>query len=200
MGARPLAAESRLLIGGELAVPVVGVTPPWFFGLAVGESFDMRSPDRRTERHRTSRDIVRELLALRSQATPSEKADPGTPVVQVADAAVLLLALEKFLRLLLGAAASYTDAVADLVEKAMSPSRNLLRLPRRLSGEQAIRAVWTVASALDRERSYQSVRSPRPSPGTSIAFEPGTVDDQCCLLDELLRQTDVTSGREAARA
>jgi predicted permease len=52
MGARPLTAESRLLLGGELAVAVVGVTPPWFFGLAVGESFDVALPLCRPERLR----------------------------------------------------------------------------------------------------------------------------------------------------
>ncbi|HEX3473194.1 MAG TPA: ABC transporter permease [Silvibacterium sp.] len=43
MGGRDLAANSTLLIDGELA-EVVGVTPPGFFGMAVGERFDVASP------------------------------------------------------------------------------------------------------------------------------------------------------------
>jgi predicted permease len=43
MGGRNLAASSTLLVDGELA-EVVGVTPPGFFGMAVGESFDIAFP------------------------------------------------------------------------------------------------------------------------------------------------------------
>jgi MacB-like periplasmic core domain len=43
MGGRDLTANSTLLIDNELA-EVVGVTPPGFYGMAVGESFDIAFP------------------------------------------------------------------------------------------------------------------------------------------------------------
>ena len=43
MGGRDLTADSTLLIDNELT-EVVGVTPPGFFGMAVGESFDVAFP------------------------------------------------------------------------------------------------------------------------------------------------------------
>jgi predicted permease len=43
MGGRDLTGNNTLLIDGELA-EVVGVTPPGFFGMAVGESFDVAFP------------------------------------------------------------------------------------------------------------------------------------------------------------
>jgi putative ABC transport system permease protein len=43
MGARDLSADNRLMVDGE-PKEVVGVTPPEFFGLAVGERFDIVQP------------------------------------------------------------------------------------------------------------------------------------------------------------
>jgi hypothetical protein len=43
MGGRPLDTNTRLKINGDL-YHIVGVTPPNFFGLAVGESFDIALP------------------------------------------------------------------------------------------------------------------------------------------------------------
>ena len=43
LGGRELGAEDTLLIEGHLA-QVIGVTPPGFFGLAVGQSFDIAFP------------------------------------------------------------------------------------------------------------------------------------------------------------
>ena len=43
MGGRELGAGSKLIVDGEL-VEVIGVTPPAFFGLAVGETFDIALP------------------------------------------------------------------------------------------------------------------------------------------------------------
>jgi predicted permease len=43
MGGRPIDATTKLLINGELK-QVIGVTPPSFFGLAVGERFDVALP------------------------------------------------------------------------------------------------------------------------------------------------------------
>jgi predicted permease len=43
MGGRDLASDTALLVNGELK-QVIGVTPPGFFGLAVGESFDIALP------------------------------------------------------------------------------------------------------------------------------------------------------------
>jgi putative ABC transport system permease protein len=43
MGGREIGAGGKLLINGEL-YKVIGVTPPEFFGLAVGESFDIALP------------------------------------------------------------------------------------------------------------------------------------------------------------
>ena len=43
MGGRELTAHTTLLIEGE-PVQIIGVTPPQFFGLAVGDSFDIAQP------------------------------------------------------------------------------------------------------------------------------------------------------------
>jgi hypothetical protein len=43
MGGRELQANSTLFIDGHPA-EVIGVTPPGFFGMAVGESFDVALP------------------------------------------------------------------------------------------------------------------------------------------------------------
>jgi predicted permease len=43
MGGRELTSDTRLLVNGGLK-QIIGVTPPGFFGLAVGESFDIALP------------------------------------------------------------------------------------------------------------------------------------------------------------
>ena len=43
LGSREIDANTKLIVDGS-PVQVVGVTPPSFFGLAVGESFDMIEP------------------------------------------------------------------------------------------------------------------------------------------------------------
>jgi predicted permease len=43
MGGRELGADTKLFVNGELH-EVIGVTPPAFFGLAVGETFDIARP------------------------------------------------------------------------------------------------------------------------------------------------------------
>ena len=48
LGGRDLASGITLVVNGE-PKQVVGVTPPWFFGLAVGESFDVAQPYCRPE-------------------------------------------------------------------------------------------------------------------------------------------------------
>ena len=50
-GEREFTADARLRIDGEVH-DIIGITPPWFFGLAVGEAFDVVVPLCRPERVR----------------------------------------------------------------------------------------------------------------------------------------------------
>jgi len=66
----------------------------------------------------------------------------------MAEGALTLLALERFLRMILGQDADEKDTLQNLLEKATSKSRDLIRLPGRLDRDETIRRIVAVRNVL----------------------------------------------------
>ncbi len=71
--------------------------------------------------------LVREYVLLRQHNLQFKRGHPQDQILLFAEAAVILMALERFVRAILGADATEHDTLYTLLQKAVS--RNLIRLP-----------------------------------------------------------------------
>lgn len=103
-----------------------------------------------SEQHRELGEIIRELEIVRNQnlelAQIHGKWVPGC--LLFAEGLLVLLALERFLRVILGAEATDSDTLPNLLEKATSARLDLLALPPWWTREQTISAMKNVRNAL----------------------------------------------------
>jgi hypothetical protein len=81
--------------------------------------------------HREFQELVRELLWLRDHNQTFGPADPQDTLLQLSEAAMTLVALERFLRMVLGSKATDKETLPNLLEKATSKSSRLLVLPAK---------------------------------------------------------------------
>ncbi len=65
-----------------------------------------------------------------------------------AEGMLVLLAFERFLRMILGADAGEKDTLPNLLEKATSKERNLIVIPGRMDRDETIRAIRRVRNVL----------------------------------------------------
>ncbi|MCR9160872.1 MAG: hypothetical protein ACE37F_03440 [Nannocystaceae bacterium] len=86
------------------------------------------------ERYRDLQEIIREMLLLRSHNRQFQAGDSQETMLMFAEACVVLLALERFLRVILQDEATERDTLPNLLEKATSKRVALLSLP---PGERA---------------------------------------------------------------
>jgi hypothetical protein len=86
------------------------------------------------EQFREFQRIALELKRIRSH-NMTFKAD-SYDMFFMAEGTLVVLALERFMRIILGADADERDTMQNLLEKALSPKRNLIALPGGLTREQ----------------------------------------------------------------
>jgi hypothetical protein len=82
-------------------------------------------------RHRELQELVRELQWLRTHNLQFKDGDPQQDILLFAEGAMVLLVLERFLRVILGADATERDTLISLLEKSTSERLGLLTLPHR---------------------------------------------------------------------
>lgn len=80
------------------------------------------------DRYRDFQHIVRELFILREHNKSFKPDDPQDRLLLFAEASVVLLAIERFLRILPGVEAVDDNTLHSLLEKATSQSRKILHL------------------------------------------------------------------------
>ena len=81
------------------------------------------------DEHREFQELVRELFWLRDHNKKFGPDDPQNDYLLMSEAAMTVIALERFLRMVLGAEATDQDTLPNLLEKATSARLGLLVLP-----------------------------------------------------------------------
>lgn len=81
------------------------------------------------ERHREMQELVRELKQLRDHNLQFKPGDQQDKLLLFSEGLVCLLAMERFLRIVLRGEATDRDTLTNLLQKATSKGRNLLTLP-----------------------------------------------------------------------
>jgi hypothetical protein len=102
------------------------------------------------EEHRDFQELVREHQLLRQHNLKFKEGDPQGEVLLFAEGALVLIVLERFLRMILGPEAGEKDTLPTLLQKATGERLGLLSLlnlagPQR---EKAIKGISNVRNAL----------------------------------------------------
>jgi hypothetical protein len=77
--------------------------------------------------HRELQELVRELVWLRNHNRQFQEGDPQDNLLLYAEGAIVLIVLERFVRIVLGDEAGEKDTLHTLLQKALS--KGLLRVP-----------------------------------------------------------------------
>ena len=179
------------------------------------------------EEHRELQEICRELRLVREHNLKFKKDDPQDTMLHFAEGLLVLLALERFLRIILGPDANIAtgspqkgrrrkgakggagkkprpDTLPNLLEKATSESRNLLTLPGDLDTRAIDQAITSVRNTL-MHADYEQAVAAIGHADVPAYFKSGNyiseVETLFLLLDELMKQIDVNTGKpHGARA
>jgi hypothetical protein len=95
------------------------------------------------EKHPEFHVLLHELVRLRNQ---NKQTVLAVEQLLFAEGALVLLAMERLLRILLGAEATERDTLPNLLEKAFSSSRRLLRPPGDGDVSRVVREIRTSAT------------------------------------------------------
>jgi len=152
------------------------------------------------ERYRDILEIIGELSYVHDRNleiwTTHGKWVPG--YLFFAEGLLVLLAIERFLRVILSDKASNGDTLPNLLEKATSTHLNLLTLPPFWTREQTIKAMKDVRNALMHGNYEQAAKqSGRQHPHDYFSSSTYTreVDTLYKILDGFCRQIDPKTGK-----
>jgi hypothetical protein len=153
-----------------------------------------------SKQHRELGEIIRELEIVREQnlklAETHGRWMPGC--LLFAEGLLVLLALERFLRVVLGADANDGDTLPNLLEKATSTRLELLTLPPWWTRAETIGAIKKVRNALMHgnyeQAAIQSGRGSREEYFRSSAYI-NEVETLHRILDGLCNQIDPATGK-----
>jgi len=106
--------------------------------------------------------LVRELTWVRNHNLKFKEGDPQEDILLFSEGALVLIALERFLRVILGAEAKDTDTLPNLLEKATSERLKLLVLPAP-DRDVAIRQLKDVRNSLLHGNYEQAAAGANPS-------------------------------------
>jgi|SRR5262249_38150651 len=150
------------------------------------------------EQHEELQHIVRELVLVRKHNLVFKTGDPQHNLLHFAEGLLVLLALERFLRAVLGTKANDRHTLPNLLEMATSAKRNLLTIPGTWTREQAIKAVTEVRNTL-MHGNYEQAAKGAGSPNVRGYFKSGQyiseVEALFQLLDQLMQQIDSATGK-----
>jgi hypothetical protein len=97
--------------------------------------------------HREFQELARELILVRQHNLKFKEGDSQQDILLFSEAALVLIALERFLRMILGVEASDKYTLPNLLEKATSARLALLKLPAP-DRQQAILEVTNVRNTM----------------------------------------------------
>ncbi len=100
------------------------------------------------EKYRDLQELVRELFWLRSHNLKIKEGAPQQELLLFAEAALVLMTLERFLRILPGVVKKEKDTLFNLLESATSVSLNLLTFPANITRTEVIKKVTDVRNAI----------------------------------------------------
>lgn len=138
--------------------------------------------------------LVRELMLLRKHNRAFKPEDPQDDLLLFAEAALVLVVLERFLRMLLGRSAE-KQTLFSLLEMATSPKRGLLKLFGKEKG--AIRTITDVRNALmhgDYEKAAKESGSTTVADYFKTQFA-SEVEALFWITDGLIKQIDHNTGK-----
>jgi hypothetical protein len=148
------------------------------------------------QQHEELQHIVRELLLVRGHNLAIKQGDPQGKLLHFAEGLLTLLALERFLRAILGPDAK-DQTLPNLLKMATSAKRKLLSIPGTWTRDQAINAITEVRNTLmhgDYERAATGAQSRDMRSYFSTGKYISEVEILFKLLDEFTKQIDPDTG------
>jgi hypothetical protein len=150
--------------------------------------------------HREFQELVRELMLLRSHNQGFGPNNTQEQLLLLSEGAMTLVALERFLRMVLGNEAGDEDTLPNLLEKATGKRLHLLTLPGS-DRERLIRALTDVRNTILHGNYEQAARNAGCS-GIREYFQAqfaAEVETTFQITDALVKQIDPETGRPLAR-
>lgn len=143
--------------------------------------------------HREIQELVREVLVIRQHNLKFKEGDPQDTMLLFAEAALVLIVLERFVRAVVGDA-SDSDTIYNLLQRAVS--RGLLKVPWD-DQEDGIRRIKDVRNTVLHGNYEQAARQSGCSSvpeffKTKFASE---VEALTHVVDDLMRQIDPATGK-----
>lgn len=148
------------------------------------------------EQHRDFQEVVRELYVLRAWNKRFKEGDSQATLLLIAEAAIAGIAIERFLRAVLGVRATEKDTIYNLLQKATSGDPPLLVLPWNTQGN-GCREISNVRNTLlhgNFEQAAQQAKCTSVQHYIKTQFA-GEADRMFVVLDELALQFDTNTGR-----
>lgn len=152
------------------------------------------------EQNREFQELVRELLLVRAWNLKFKEGDPQNTMLMFAEAALVLIAMERFLRIILVGEASDTDTLPNLLEKATSQRVDLIRFHASTDRLDAIRRITNVRNTL-LHGNYEQAASRAGCADTTEYFQKQfapEIEKLYQLLDGMVKQIDTETGRRQA--
>lgn len=146
------------------------------------------------EDHPEFQHLVRELMLLRQHNLGFKDGDPQDGLLFFAEAALVCLSLERFVRAVLGADAGEKDTLYNLLQKGVS--KGLIRLPWE-DQEEGIKKVSAVRNTLlhgNYEQAARDAGCASPAEYFQKQFA-GEVESLFEITDHLVKQIDPETGR-----
>ena len=146
------------------------------------------------EDHPEFQHLVRELMLLRQHNLQFKEGDPQDGLLFFAEAALVCLALERFVRAILGADAGEKDTLYNILQKGLS--KGLITLPGP-DQEEGIKKVSAVRNTLLHGNDEQAARDAGcASPAEYFQKQfAGEVESMFKITDGIVKQIDPDTGR-----
>lgn len=149
------------------------------------------------EQNREFQELVRELLFVRAWNLKFKAGDPQDKMLMFAEAALVLTAMERFLRIILVGHATDQDTLPNLLEKATSKRLNLIRFHPSTDCADAIRRIKNVRNTLlhgNYEQAAKQANCSNTAEYFQKQFAP-EIERLYHLLDGMVKQIDIETGR-----
>lgn len=142
---------------------------------------------------------MRELMVLRDHNLSFKEGDSQQRLLLFAEAAIVIMTLERFLRIVPGVEAADTDTLFNLLQKATSESRNVLQLSAK-DRDDAIRRITNVRNTIlhgnfEQAATQAGVSSVNAFFKTQFASE---VEALFKFTDSLVRQINPETGHRVS--